>query len=226
MKRTSAHPSKWSPEHASRYYPAFLALRHRKAVVCGGGTVAGRKVAMLLKAGADITVVSPEINAYIRRQKDRGRIAHIRRSYRKGDLKNAFLVIAATDSPEVNERISRDAPCLVNVVDTPHLCNFIVPSTIHRGSLTVAISTGGDSPALARSMRKELEQGLGPEFSRYLALLRSIRAEAMRSIDDCQRRRKLLLGIASQDIIRMLREKGYERTKRELKSRLKRAKTG
>jgi siroheme synthase (precorrin-2 oxidase/ferrochelatase) len=75
-------------------------------------------------------------------------------------------------------------------------------------------------------MRKELEQGLGPEFSRYLALLRSIRAEAMKSIDDSQRRRKLLLDIASQDIIRMLREKGYERTKRVLTSRLKRAKTG
>ena len=193
--------------------------------MCGGGSVAGRKVSMLLKAGADVTVISPEIQAYIQRQKERGRIRHVCRPYRTGDLRDAFLVIAATDSLEVNERVSRDAPCLVNVVDTPHLCNFIVPSTIHRGSLTVAISTGGDSPALARTMRKELAQGLGPEFSKYLKLLRTIRKDAMNSVTDRKKRRRLLLDIASQEILHMLREKGYEQTKKVLRVRLRKAKT-
>jgi precorrin-2 dehydrogenase/sirohydrochlorin ferrochelatase len=196
------------------YYPAFLDLKGKKAIVIGGGKVAERKVLTLLKSGADITVISPKITKKIDSEKTKGRIKHISRQYRKGDLKNAFLVIAATDSPIINEQISKDSPCLVNVVDTPSLCNFIVPSIVNRGYLTIAISTSGISPALSRSIRKELEKLYGPEFNNYLKLLKRIRSKAIEVIDDKKERREFLKAIASEKMIRMLRQKGFKETRK------------
>jgi len=207
------------------YYPAFLNLKGKKVVIIGGGKVAQRKVVTLLKTGADLTVISPELTKKIEREKLKGRIKHIRRQYRKGDLKNAFLVIAATDSPDVNEQVSKDAPCLVNVVDTPHLCNFIVPSVIKRNPLTIAVSTSGISPALSRSIRKELEKMYGSEFSEYLKSLRRIRTEAMRVIKDKRKRGEFLKAIASEKIIEMLRETGFREAQRLAEDLLRKAKT-
>jgi precorrin-2 dehydrogenase/sirohydrochlorin ferrochelatase len=206
------------------YYPVFLNLKDRRVVVVGGGKVAERKVLALLRCGADLTVVSPEITRNIEREKKKGGIKHIRRQYRKADLRAAFLVIAATDSPEINERVSRDAPCLVNVVDTPHLCNFIVPSVIKRGALTIAISTGGISPALSRSVREELEKIFGAEFSAYLKSLKCIRMEAMKGITDRKRRTEFLKSLASAEMLRILRKKGCGEAKRRAMDSLKKAK--
>jgi precorrin-2 dehydrogenase/sirohydrochlorin ferrochelatase len=206
------------------YYPVFLNLKDRKIVVVGGGKVAERKILALLRSGADPTVISPEITGKIEREKKRGRIKHIRRQYRKGDLRGVFLVIAATDSSAINENISRDAPCLVNVVDTPRLCNFIVPSVMKRGAMTIAISTGGISPALSRSIRKELEKLYQSEFSEYLKSLRSIRAEALKEIGDKRRRADFLKSLASGEMLGILREKGYGEAKRRAVDLLKRAK--
>ena len=196
------------------YYPAFLNLKTKKAVVCGGGSVAERKILALLKAGAIVTVISPEITGRIDKEKQKNRLKHICRRYKKGDLKDAFLVIAATDSLQVNERISLDALCLVNVVDTPDLCNFIVPSLVNRGPLTIAISTSGVSPALSRSIRKELEKLYGTEISRYLKLLRTIRSEAIKRIKDPKKRGEFLKSVASDKILKMLREKGITEAKK------------
>ena len=190
------------------YYPVFLNLTKKKAVVCGGGSVAERKVAALLKAGAKITVVSPHLTARLEREKHKGTIKHLKRNYRKGDLTTAFLVIGATDSQEINKRIARDAPYLVNIVDTPELCNFIVPSVVKRGHLTIAISTGGISPALSRSIRLECERHFSSEFAMYLKLLKTIRQKAKKHVLDKTKRRKLLKEIASENMIRILREKG------------------
>jgi len=207
------------------YYPAFLNLKGKKVVIIGGGKVAERKVVTLLKTGADLTVISPELTKKIEREKLKGRIKHIRRQYRKGDLKNAFLVIAATDSPNVNEQVSKDATCLVNVVDTPHLCNFIVPSVIKRNPLTIAVSTSGISPALSRSIRKELEKMYGSEFSEYLKSLGRIRTEAMRVIKDKRKRGEFLKAIASEKIIEMLRETGFREAQRLAEDLLRKVKT-
>jgi precorrin-2 dehydrogenase/sirohydrochlorin ferrochelatase len=196
------------------YYPAFLNLKGKKAVVIGGGKVAERKILALLKTGADITVTSPEITKKIEKEKLKGRIKHITRQYRKGDLKNAFLVIAATDYPAINERVSKDALCLVNVVDTPDLCNFIVPSIMNRGLLNIAVSSSGISPALSRSIRKELEKLYGPEFAIYLNSLKIIRTEAIKTIKDKKKRGEFLKDIASEKMIRMLRREGLRKTKR------------
>jgi len=194
---------------AETYYPVFLDLRNKEVIVIGGGKVAERKIFSLLKAGASVTVISPLITKKLEKELGRGRITHIPREYRKGDLKRAFLVVSATDSSPMNERVSREAPCPVNVVDTPHLCSFIVPSVVHRNPLTLAISTSGISPALAKTIRKELESLYGPEFSRYLNSVRKLRAAAMKEIAENGKREGFLKAIASQRIARTLREKGY-----------------
>jgi precorrin-2 dehydrogenase/sirohydrochlorin ferrochelatase len=206
------------------YYPAFLNLENKKAVVIGGGKVAERKILSLLKAKADITVISPDITARIAREKQKGTIKHINRCYRSGDITSAFLVIAATDSPRLNKLVSDKASCLVNAVDMPSLCNFIVPSVIQRGLLTIAISTSGVSPALSRSIRKEVENIYGTEFSEYLKALQGIRAEAMNVIADQKQRGALLKSLASAGMIRLLREKGAKETRKKAKALLKESK--
>ena len=171
----------------------------------------------LLKAGADVTVISPEITKRIAGEKLKGRIKHISRQYRRGDSRKAFLVIAATSSQEINRRVSEDATCLVNVVDTPSLCNFIVPSVLQRGPLTIAVSTGGISPALSKSIRQELEKLYGPEFAEYLQLLEKIRKKAMAEIWNKEQRTNFLKSLASEEMIKMLREKGLKEVQKALK---------
>jgi precorrin-2 dehydrogenase/sirohydrochlorin ferrochelatase len=202
------------PNAPEVYYPAFLNLKDKKTVVIGGGKVAERKILSLLKAGSDVKVISPYLTKRLEKEKLRGRIEHIPRQYRKGDLKSVSLVIAATDSGVINERISKDAPCLVNVVDTPLLCNFIVPSIVNRGLLTIAVSTTGVSPGLSRSIRKELEKLYGPEFANYLKSVKVIRTKALKLIQDKKKRGELLKAIASEKIINILREKGFKETKK------------
>jgi precorrin-2 dehydrogenase/sirohydrochlorin ferrochelatase len=210
-KRTNS-PSLNSPLVV--YYPAFLNLRGKEVVVVGGGRIAERKILGLLKTGADITVISPEITKKIDQARLKKKLKHISRAYRKGDLNKAFLVIAATDSPAVNEKAAKDAPCLLNVVDTPKLCNFIVPSTVIRGPLTVAVSTGGVSPALSKSIRKEIEKMYGPEFSHYLKYLRKVRSEAMETVPDKDKRSRVLKALASEKMLGTLRGKGFRETRK------------
>jgi precorrin-2 dehydrogenase/sirohydrochlorin ferrochelatase len=189
------------------YYPAFLNLKGKKVIVIGGGKVAERKTLALLKIGADVTIISPEITKRIDKEKLKGRIKHVSRQYKKGDSKKAFLIIAATDSYKINKKVSQDAPCLVNVVDSPSLCNFIVPSVIRRGPLTIAISTSGISPALSKSIRRELDRLYTPEFAKYLKLLEKIRGRAMKEIPVKKKRTEFLKSLASEKMIKILRNK-------------------
>jgi precorrin-2 dehydrogenase/sirohydrochlorin ferrochelatase len=202
------------------YYPAFLNLKGKKAVVVGGGKVAERKVLSLLKAGAEVTVISPFLTIRLAREKSRESIRHLARRYRKNDLKGAFIVIAATDSADINRIVGRDAPALVNVVDVPTECNFIAPSVIKRGPLTIAISTGGISPAMSKALRKELEALYGSRFSDYLGFVKKIRTKAMTEIDDKKKRETLLKGLASEEMLEMLRVRGLTAAKNEVEGRL------
>jgi precorrin-2 dehydrogenase/sirohydrochlorin ferrochelatase len=211
------------PVTRSAYYPVFLTLKGKRAVVVGGGKVAERKIMSLMKVGACIKVISPYLTKRLEKERKKGTITHLSRYYKKGDLKNAFLVIAATSSPDINRRVSEDASCLVNVVDTPDLCNFIVPSVIKRGALTFAISTSGISPGLSRSIRKEIETLYGTEFSDYLKSLKIIRINAMKIIRDKKRRGIFLKEIASDRIIKMLRVRGPKETKRFINDLFKKA---
>lgn len=167
------------------YYPVFLDLTGKRCVIVGGGTVAERKCTSLMKTGALITVVAPEITRRLKGYKDKGFIRHRERNYRKGDIASADIVISATGCTEINERVAKDAESLhklINVVDTRDLCNFIVPSVFRRGMLSIAISTGGRSPALAREIRKELEKLYGPEYEKKLRAIATMRDRAKKEI--------------------------------------------
>jgi precorrin-2 dehydrogenase/sirohydrochlorin ferrochelatase len=201
------------------YYPAFLNLKGKKAVVVGGGRIAERKVLTLLKAGANVTVISPRLTEKLAKQKETGRMRHISRAYRPGDLKDGFLVIAATDSPEVNSKVAVEAPGLLNVVDVPLECNFIAPSIVERGPLVFAISTGGTSPAFAKAVRKELEKSYGPVFTGYLTFVKTLRARAMKEIADKSAREKFLKSLATGDMLDKLRRKGLDSIKQAVMSR-------
>jgi precorrin-2 dehydrogenase/sirohydrochlorin ferrochelatase len=205
------------PSPSKNYYPAFLDITGEKCVVIGGGTVAERKCPPLIRAGARVVVISPKLTQGLEALKKKGLIRHIGRHYRRGDMKSAFVAIAATDSREINLKVVADAAmhnALLNVVDNPPLCNFIVPSVLRRGPLIIAISTGGVSPAMARTIRKSLEGLYSTELSKYLRLLNTIRAKAMQDIPDRRKRSVLLKGLASQKIMQMLFQKGFREARR------------
>lgn len=160
-------------------YPIFLVELDRvRCVVVGGGTVAARKVEGLLRADARVTVISPQLCPRLLSLAAEGELEHLDRSYRYGDLMGASLVIAATDEPEVNQRVWQEAAALgllINVVDDPDRCTFIAPSTVRRGPLVLAISTSGRCPALSRHIRRQLEREFGPAYGDYVELLGSLR---------------------------------------------------
>ncbi len=143
------------------YYPVYLNLAGKRCVILGGGAIAQGKLAALRDAGASITVISPQSTDGIKRAAQRGHITLLRREYRPGDLEGAFIAIAATNVWHVNRQIYEEAEergVLLNVVDDPDQCTFIAPSIVRRDPITLAISTGGASPALARKMRETLSE--------------------------------------------------------------------
>jgi precorrin-2 dehydrogenase/sirohydrochlorin ferrochelatase len=162
------------------YYPVFLEMKDRPCVVVGGGAVAERKVEGLLAVGARVTVVSPELTPALAALKAKGRLHHVDRPYREGDLDGHDLAVVATDDGAVNADVAREGRRLgvwVNAVDDPENCDFILPSVIRRGDVTIAASTGGASPALARHLREELEAFLSEEYGPLAELLREVRQE-------------------------------------------------
>ena len=162
------------------YYPVFLDIKDKKCVVVGGGTVALRKVNMLLDHQARVTVISPRLCDELEEMVD-DTITVIQREYQSGDLEDAFVVIAATDDQEINQQIADEASesgKLINVVDVPALSYFIVPSYLRRGDLTVAVSTNGKSPALARKIRTELEEKFPKEYAQLITMVDEVRSES------------------------------------------------
>lgn len=160
-------------------YPVILKLKAVPCLVVGGGTVAARKVVQLLAAGAAVTVLAPELGEELRSLARLGKVRHLSRRYRVGDVAPFTLVFAATSAQEVNREIYREAAArrvLVNTVDDPEGCSFFVPSILRRGDLLVAVSTSGKVPALARRLREHLQRMLGPELEAELDRLHVLRA--------------------------------------------------
>lgn len=167
---------------AMKTYPVFALIDHRPVLVVGGGAVGERKVQDLLAAGARVTVVSPKITPTLARLAEQGRIRYREGPFTPEHLEGMVLVMGATDDPEVNARVSTSAQgrgIWVNIADAPELCTFIVPAQVKRGPLSIAISTGGASPALARRLREDLEAFFGPEYAPYLALLQAVREKVL-----------------------------------------------
>ncbi|MFC1942521.1 bifunctional precorrin-2 dehydrogenase/sirohydrochlorin ferrochelatase [Chloroflexota bacterium] len=162
------------------YYPISLNIKGRRCAVIGGGQVALRKVTMLLEAGAEVTVVSPNLCPELSKMKAGGDINCVEREYQTGDIREFFVIIAATDSSEINEQVvseARESGILINVVDDAENSDFIVPSYLRRGGLTIAISTSGESPALARKLRSRLENEIGSDYIILLDIIGEVRSE-------------------------------------------------
>ncbi len=210
----------------SLYYPVFLNLSKKRCVVIGGGRVAERKTLALLKAGAEVTVVSETLTKRLIKEKDKGLIKHIERKFRSLDVRNAFLVVAATSDRAVNARVAEASPFLVNVADNPKLSNFIVPSVVERGPLKVAISTGGASPAMASFIKKEIEALYGKDIAYFLTFLRHFREKVLREINDNAIRRKILASVVSEDMMEIFKSEGYRALKGELLKKYRALKEG
>ncbi|MEJ2671838.1 MAG: bifunctional precorrin-2 dehydrogenase/sirohydrochlorin ferrochelatase [Deltaproteobacteria bacterium] len=163
-------------------YPIFAVIEDKPCLVVGGGAVAERKVQDLLVSGAKVTVVSPHLTPRLAALASQGDIVHLSEDFTESQVQGMALVMAATDDPGVNARVSaaaQDRSVWVNVADDPEHCTFIVPAQVRRGHLTLAISTGGASPALARLVREELQQHFGPEYGPYLDLLHRVRTRVL-----------------------------------------------
>lgn len=157
--------------------------------------MASRKARALLWAGGQVYIISKTLSGSLARLKKKKEILHISSEYRKKYLKGAFLVIAATNNSRVNARISRDAQALnilTNVVDSPELSSFIVPSSIRKGDLIISISTSGKAPGLSKRIRKDLKVLLVPSYARFLKALQSIRADLRQRCAKPRLRRMLM----------------------------------
>src|SRR5881275_2514374 len=190
------------------FYPVFLDLRGRRAVVIGGGAVAEQKVHGLIAAGAHVTLLSPESTPALTDLARRGAIELRRRPYRGGDLAGAWLAIAATDDRAVNEAVYAEAERLgipLNAVDDLEHCSFIAPAIHHEGDITVAVSTGGKSPALAVRLRQRIARLVGRAEARLCALLGELRPELAERVPDARARTALWYEIVDSDVIEFVR---------------------
>jgi precorrin-2 dehydrogenase / sirohydrochlorin ferrochelatase len=205
------------------FYIACLKLTGRRCVVVGGGEIGLEKVEGLLACGGRVVLVAPEAIPGLRALADEGSIEWIRREYEPGDLEGTFIVIAATDDTDVNIRVFDDAErraMLVNVVDVPPLCNFILPAIVRTGPLAIAISTAGASPALAKRIKAQVAAEFGEPYARLAVLLNEVRGWAKGTLPTYQDRKAFFEAIVNgaPDPIELLRA-GDEQAVRDLIAR-------
>lgn len=210
------------------FYIACLRLTGRRCLVVGGGEIGLEKVEGLLACGGEVTLIAPEAEPALAEHAREGSIAWERRAYGgPEDLEGVFMVIAATNDSEVNIGIYEDAErraMLVNVVDVPPLCNFILPAIVRTGPLAIAISTAGASPALAKRMKREIAAEFGEPYARLAVLLNEVRGWAKGTLPTYQDRKEFFESIVggTPDPVALLRE-GRENEVRELIARAQEA---
>ena len=193
------------------FYIACLKLTGRRCVVVGGGEIGLEKVEGLLACDGRVVLVAPTAVPELEALAAEGSIEWERREYEPADLERTFIVIAATDDTDVNIRIYEDAErraMLVNIVDVPPLCNFILPAIVRTGPLAIAISTAGASPALAKRMKREVSELFGEEYAQLAVLLNDVRGWAKGTLPTYQDRKAFFEGIVNgePDPIELLRE--------------------
>jgi precorrin-2 dehydrogenase/sirohydrochlorin ferrochelatase len=183
-------------------FPMFLKLAGRPCLVVGAGSIGESKIASLVDASADVRVVAPEATPQVQSWAGLQKITWLQRAWEPSDLEGMFLVVAATSSPDLHQRIYDEAHrrgVLCNVVDVPDLCDFYYPAIVQRGALQIAISTGGQSPALSQRLRKELEDEFGPEYEAWLAHLGDEREKLFAAKLDPEERKRFLHDLASAE---------------------------
>jgi siroheme synthase-like protein len=205
-------------KYGMKTYPLCLVrLEEQRTVVIGGGKVAARKTESLLEAGAIVAAISPVFSDEFEALAKNAPLERIERSYQDGDLEGAFLVIAATDDPQINHAIWEEARrrgCLINVVDDPQHSNFIVPAIVHRDPIKIAITTGGASPALARRLRERLETAIPPDIGDLAELLAELRPELRKRFSSAGERLRAALILIEGGLDEALRTSGRETAKR------------
>ncbi len=186
----------------AKLFPMFLKLSGRPCLVVGAGTIAESKIVSLLEAGGRLRVVAPEATPQVRSWARSNEIQWHQRPFEPHDLDGIFLVVAATSSTELHKRIFEEATrrgVLCNIVDVPALCDFYYPAVVQRGALQIAISTSGESPALAQRLRKQLEEHFGAEYEEWLAQLGEARDKVQSAGLDPEERKRLLHEDASEE---------------------------
>lgn len=197
----------------SRFYPILVDLQGKKALVVGGGKVAQRKIESLLEYGASVHVIARELTAELEQLRSRKRIELLGGEFSEAHLEGVFLVIAATDDALLNRRVSQEAQkrgLLVNAVDQPADCNFIVPSVLSRGDLLIAVSTSGKSPAFARKVRLELNQHFGEEYGFFLNLMGNLRKEILRLGLSQEENKRVFEKLVYSDLFQAIRQKKWD----------------
>jgi precorrin-2 dehydrogenase / sirohydrochlorin ferrochelatase len=202
------------------FYIACLKLSGRRCLVVGGGEIGLEKVEGLLACDGDVTLVAPDAIEPLRELADEGSIRWERREYRPEDLEGSFMVIASTDDTDVNIKVYEDAEhraMLVNIVDVPPLCNFILPAIVRTGPLAIAISTAGASPALAKRIKAEIAEEYGEPYARLAILLNEVRGWAKGTLPTYQDRKAFFESIVNgePDPVELLR-RGDEQAVRDL----------
>ena len=203
------------------YYPIFLKVENRACLVVGGGEVGARKVETLLRCGASVGVVSTEVVSWLAERIREGVVERVGTHYEEQQLQGRFLVIAATDDVELNCRIARDAEkmgLLCNVVDYPKEGDFILPALVQRGALTLAISTSGQSPALARHLRQELEQRFGTEYGDFLELMGAVRKRLLRESQDSSANKDKFDQLVESALLKLVRHRDFDGVDRILQT--------
>ncbi len=206
-----------------RYYPINLDVQGRECLVVGGGAVGTRKVRMLLKCGARVMVISPNLTKELKDLSEQGAIDVEKRDYHSSDLNGLFLVIGATSNDSINRKISADAEklnILCNIADLPDACNFILPAIVERGDLTIAISTSGSSPAFAKKLRKDIEKQFGEEYALFLKLMGSIRKKLLEEKHEPEAHKPLFETLITGGLLEVVRENNIEKINRLLRDTL------
>jgi len=205
------------------YYPIFVDLREQNVLVVGGGEVAERKVKNLLIHTCRIYIASLQLSSYLKELVERGDILLIDPEQLDDLLEHMFMVIAATDDSAFNSRIAAKAKAcgkLVNSVDQPQDCTFIMPSIVKAGDLQIAISTGGKSPAFAKKIRSDLEGMFGPEYGLFLELLGLVRKELLSWKRPSSENKILFQQLVNSPLLELINHGDREGVKRTLFSLL------
>jgi precorrin-2 dehydrogenase/sirohydrochlorin ferrochelatase len=205
------------------YYPIFLDLKDQNVLVVGGGKVAERKILNLLRYGCRIHVVSFELTSQLEKLVLEKKIQHIPEQSLNQAMDEASMVIAATDDPAVNGQVAsraKEQGLLVNAVDQPQDCNFIMPSIVKRGDLQIAISTSGKSPALAKKIRKELQALFGPEYGSLVELLGMLRTEVLAQGDTSSDNKPTFNNLVNTDLLDLIRKSDIDGIRATLRSTL------
>ncbi|WP_454192314.1 precorrin-2 dehydrogenase/sirohydrochlorin ferrochelatase family protein [Paenibacillus sp. Marseille-Q7038] len=196
----------------NHYVPVMLNCSGRRCIIIGGGKVAERKMEALAGSGALLTIISPEVTKNLLHMVHRGEAEWRKKPYLQGDLEGAFLVYAATDSPEVNEQVIAEAQqrnILVNRADAPSTGDFITPSSVRRGKLTIAVSASGASPGLSKRIMEQMRADYGEEYEIYLDFLQQFREVIQLEVEDRRDRKCLLDRVLEMDILAQIRKKQF-----------------